>query len=99
MQRAFDEIQQALAEGKSLSDLGIHIPGEESQSETNTSTSSVAPPPEIVYKVRGSTAGVGSEYFDNYRRQRRKETYRIYQLQKESELVCSLNIYNHSTLF
>ena len=91
-------IQEAIAEGRSLKEFGLEEDDDiTSSSYTNWSNSSQsgntapAPPPEIVYKVRGSTAGVGSEYFDQYRRMRRKEAYRLHAMQNEAEKVSLLS--------
>ena len=46
-----------------------------------------APIPEVNYLIRGSSAGVGSEYFDIYRRLRMKERARVHQMQFQAKQV------------
>lgn len=78
--------------GKNLDKYGVNGNeyGEDGQknSDKNSSKRTITPPPDIVNRVTGSTAGVGSEYIDIYRRIRRKEQYRLKTMEEEKKKVC-----------
>lgn len=61
----------------------IHIP--ESATRGPRTSASLAPPPEIVANVQGSSAGAGSGEFHVYKAARRREYERIRLMEEESQ--------------